>query len=63
MQLICKDEKFKGKKLALMDRSTFQSLTPNQLNHVCNLYSILCTPNFLYECIRNKNLKEKIVKH
>lgn len=61
MRLVCKDERFRGKKTVLLDRSTFQSLTPDQLNQMCNQYAILCTPNFLYECIRIENLKEKLL--
>ena len=61
MKIACKDERFKEKKLVLLDRSTFQSLTPGQLDDVCNQYAILCTPNFLYECIRKNNLKERLL--
>lgn len=61
MQLACKDERFRGKKIALLDRSTFQSLTPDQLDQVCDQYVILCTPNFLYECIRKKHLEERLL--
>ena len=52
MHSALKDERFRGKKVALLDRSTFQSLTSDQLNDMCNLYAILCTPNFLYECMQ-----------
>ena len=61
MKLSCKDERFKGKKLVMLDRSTFQSLTTDQLDQMCTQYAILCTPNFLYECIRKKNLEERLL--
>ena len=60
MHLALKDERFRGKKVALLDRSTFQGLTPDQLNDLCNLYAILCTPNFLYECMQG-NLEQKLL--
>ena len=60
MKLSCKDEKFKGKKLVMLDRSTFQSLTLDQLNQMCEQYAILCTPNFLYECLKG-NLEKGLL--
>ena len=60
MYSVLKDERFRGKKVALLDRSTFQSLTSDQLNQMCNQYAILCTPNFLYECMQG-NLKQRLL--
>ena len=60
MHSALKDERFRGKKVALLDRSTFQGLTPNELNDLCNLYAILCTPNFLYECMQG-NLEQRLL--
>ena len=60
MHSALKHEKFRDKKVALLDRSTFQSLTPNQLNEMCNLYAILCPPNFLYECMQG-DLEQRLL--
>ena len=60
MHSALKDERFRGKKVALLDRSTFQSLSLDQLKQMCNQYAILCTPNFLYECIKG-NLKKGLL--
>ena len=51
MHSALKDERFRGKKIAFLDKSTFQSLSLDQLKQMCNQYVILCTPNFLYECM------------
>ena len=60
MHSALKHEKFRDKKVALLDRSTFQSLTSDQLNEMYNLYAILCTPNFLYECMQG-NLEQRLL--
>ena len=60
MHAALKDERFRGKKVALLDRSTFQSLTSDQLNQMCNQYAILCTSNFLYECVQG-NLEQRLL--
>ena len=60
MHSALKDERLRGKKIAFLDKSTFQSLSLDQLKQMCNQYAILCTPNFLYECMHG-NLNQGLL--